>query len=93
MPCATGGVLVNEVKAGPDGKLHTRTFRHKVIMHGAAGDTLGLKALSMCLGHSGYLGCSYCKMRGSKHGGMYFLGYAADVKGGARLYPSCGSPL
>lgn len=79
---------MTEVKPGPDNTLVRRKFRHPAILAGAEGDTPELKGLSEFLGHSGYLGCSYCVLRGTRDKGMYFAGYAIDATGGAPIHSS-----
>lgn len=51
-----------------------RAFRHTFLLGGVYGDTPAQKKVSMFSGHSAYLGCSFCCVRGVRgaKGGMYF---------------------
>lgn len=80
-----GKLMVQEAIASNDGTnttLFSPPFRHRLILTGIAADTPGGRKLSNMTSHTGYSGCPYCLLKGTrgKTGGMYFCGYSKPTE-------------
>jgi hypothetical protein len=75
-----GQLLVREAVLSADGTNTTTLsppYRHRLILTGIAADTPGGRKLSNMTSHTGYSGCPFCLLKGTRGngGGMYFCGY------------------
>jgi hypothetical protein len=70
---------VTPYKLGADNRVQQeQPFQHTILLSGVFGDSPAIKKLAHWLSHAAYLGCGYCKSRGTvgEDGkGMYQLGY------------------
>ena len=73
----SSGIQVRDANAG-------EVVPHHAVLGGVYGDTPAARKLNKWLGHSSFLSCGYCLLRGDNRSGtMRFLGYAQTTACGA----------